>query len=105
MSAEITMENDLWAFLGSCAVLSNLSSSELAKNILRTHAFDLHALLALVESHPSLNADVAQVLRNFDDQSMISTIIKIAPTAYPTLELLFAHGEAMWNIHSSGPRE
>lgn len=105
MNGEITLQNDLLALLESCAALSSLSSSDLINNILRTHAFDLHALLALVESHPSVSANAAEVLRNFGDQSLISAIIEIAPIGYPTLELLFAHGEAVWDNHSSGPRE
>lgn len=105
MSAEINLRTDLFALLECCAALSNLSPSELLNIILKTHAFDLHALLALVKSHPNVCANAAEVLQNFGDQSLISAIIEIAPSDYPTLELLFAHCDAMWDSHSSGQHE
>lgn len=85
MSYKIDLTEEADELLQSLAVYTGLHLSYMINKLLSAHLTDLHELLALVEAHPELREEVANVFHSFGPEQMMVGIKRIAPPGYLTL--------------------
>ncbi|MRW86369.1 hypothetical protein GJ698_20045 [Pseudoduganella sp. FT26W] len=85
MSYKLDLPEETDELLQSLSVSTGLSFSYMVNKLLSAHLTDLHELLALVEAHPELEEEAANVFHSFGPEQMMVGIKRIAPPAYLTL--------------------
>lgn len=85
MSYNIDLAEETDELLQSLSVHTGLPLSYMINKLLSAHLTDLHELLALVEVHPELREEAANLFHSFGPEQMIVGIKRIAPPGFLTL--------------------
>jgi hypothetical protein len=85
MQHKIYLNDDNSDLLKRLSSLSGLTDSELINRQLSAHQAEGHELLALVDAHPELLEQAANLLQSYGPEPLMVGIKAIAPKGYLTL--------------------
>lgn len=86
---KLTMNPETAAVLREIARLTTLPECEIVRLHLAPMEAQWHELLALVESHPELKEQAANLVASYGPESILDGIQRIAPPGYLTLAARF----------------